>query len=709
MALIPMMSNKQIDEQEARTAIPAAPPNNLISELGVYVRSCWVKAYQNKTYIQQKLLDNLRAFNGEYDPAILFEIRKLRGSEQFLSLTPTKCIAALSWLTDIYDQPVDRPWDIQPTPMATIPLDMENEIRQQVIGEVVSLISQYSKVTGSNPQQLMKQFLPQVRKRIYNKVQDKAKEGIEEFKLAMQDQLVEGGWYDAYKQCLFDLVVYKAAILKGATFRRVRRFARDFNSADGVYTNNIESLIIPTFERKSPFQIYPAPDSLGVQDSYLCDLFPLSLKQIYDLIGVEGFNEDAIRRVLSQYQTGGLREWAVIDTEIIRLTSSGQQTTFLDTDKIDVVEFWGDVPGEYLRRWGMSVEEIPDEHKRYDVCVWLIGNEVIKAMLNPNPMGLKPYSVASYVNIPGSFWGRGLPELITDLQQICNALVRAIVNNAAFASSPMVEYDIDRIPPGFDQALYPLKTIESTSKMMESPAMKFYQAQLTAPALQQVLAYFTQLADQYSLPSYAHGGTQVGGAGRTSSGLSMLMNSANRVIKNVVKNADQMIKESLRHLFVYNMYYNADKFSFIGDVDIVAKGVNAMLQEEQLAVRRMEFLNSTNNPVDLELVGKDGRRELLKQVASSIDLETLVKVFPQIDSIDGLRAELEGILAKQREDAMAIITGKPPMSAGTSPTGIGAQVPMVRPRALNVGGQPAGGQESRLLPQSSVEMPRGGE
>jgi hypothetical protein len=444
-----------------------------------------------------------------------------------------------------------------------------------------------------------------------------------------------------------------------------------------------------------------------VQDSYLCDLFPLSLKQIYDLIGVEGFNEEAIRRVLLQYQNGGLREWAVLDSEIMRLTSSGQQTTFLDTDKIDVVEFWGDIPGDYLRRWGMSNEDIPDIHKRYDVCVWLIGNEVIKAMLNPNPMGLKPYTISSYVSIPGSFWGRGLPELISDLQQICNALVRAIVNNASLASSPMVEYDVERIPPGFDTALYPMKAIESTSKMMESPAMKFYQPQLTAPALQQVLAYFTQLADQYSLPSYAHGGTQVGGAGRTSSGLSMLMSSANRVIKNVVKNADTMVKESLRHLFFYNMYYNANQFSFIGDVDIVAKGVNVMLQEEQLAVRRMEFLNATNNPIDLELVGKEGRKELLKQVAATIDMETLTKVFPQIDEIDGLREELEGIIAQQREAAMSIITGKPPAPSASS--AIPGRAPMLRPRAIDASGTTRGGQETRLLPQSSVELPRGGE
>lgn len=665
--LIPILNNQQIDQAEKNKAIPSTPVSSLIGELAVYVRSCWTKAYQAKMNgVQRQLLDNLRSFNNEYPPEKLFEIRKLKGSEQFLSLTPTKCIAALSWLTDIFDQP-DNPWDVEPTPKADLPRELENQIRQSVISEVLNILTKYGQMTGQNPSALMQKYLPEVRNRINKKIQEKAKEGIEELKLTMQDQLVEGGWYEAFTQCLSDLVIYKASILKGAIFRRVRRFSRDFNPQQGGYNNNIESVIIPTFERKSPFQIYPAPDSTGVQDSYLCDLFPLSLKQIYDLIGVEGFNEEAIRRVLDQYQRGGLREWAVADTEIMRLTTAGQQTTFMDTDKLDVVEFWGDIQGEYLLRWGMSPQDVPDKHRRYDVCVWLIGNEVIKAMLNPNPMGLKPYSVSSYITLPGAFWGRGLPELIADLQQICNALVRAIVNNSAMSSAPMVEYDMDRITPGFDQTLYPMKAIESTSKMMETPAVKFYQPQLTAMSLMQVLDFFVKLADQYSLPSYAHGSTQIGGAGKTASGLSMLMSSANRVVKNVVKNADNMVKDSIRNLFFYNVYYNASQFSFVGDVNIVARGVTNMLQDEQKAVRKIEFLANTNNPIDLELMGKEGRKALLEDVAASIDINTLAKVFPEIDEIDGLRAELEQLIAQQRETALQIATGKPAGQPTTAP------------------------------------------
>src|SRR3972149_4079324 len=275
--IIPIQTNSQIDAAERARAIPTTPVSQVVSELAGYVRACWVKAYQAKQPIHNQLVTNLRNFNAEYDPAKLFEIRKLRGSEQFLSLISTKCIAATAWLNDIFDQPNKLPWDVLPTPMPELPMEMENKIRYMVIQEVVGILTQYGQYTGQNPQVLLEQYLPQIRKRVQRKLYEKAKEGIDELKLAMADQLVEGGWYPAFKECLFDLVVYKASILKGAIFRRTRRFSRIMNPLSGRYENQISSIIVPTFERRSPFSIYPAPDSTGINDSYLCDLFPLNL------------------------------------------------------------------------------------------------------------------------------------------------------------------------------------------------------------------------------------------------------------------------------------------------------------------------------------------------------------------------------------------------------------------------------------------------
>jgi len=708
MSLLQTANNQQINEMEAQQAIPPAPsPINtrLMTRLSAYVRECWSKAYEAKQPIQTQLLANLRSFNAEYDPIDLQEIRKLQGSETFLSLTPTKCIAVLSWLTDIYDQP-NPPFDIDPTPRPELPLELENQIRVQVITEITSLVNQYCQQTGNNPQEIMTKILPDIRRRVQERIIDKAKTGIDELKLTMSDQLTEGGWYDAFDECLFDIVVYKAAILKGPIFRKQRRFKRVLSPSGQMYVNSIEDVIIPSFERRSPFNIYPAPQSAGAQSGYLCDLDSLSVKQLYNLIGVEGFNETAIRRVINIYKNGGLREWARMSFETTKLQAE-HQSTYLDDDKIDIVEFWGDVPGELLLEEGMSATDIPDPDKRYDVCVWLVGGEVIKAMLNPNPMGLKPYVVRSYVTIPGLFWGKGLPELIADLQRICNAITRAIINNAAMSSGPLVELDSERIPLG-DRAIYPWKVIESTDKQMTgSPAVRYYQPENTAVALTRVLDVFIRLADQYSVPSYSHGDTNIQGAGKTASGLSMLMSSANRVVKRVVKNADDLVKSSVIHLFFYNVYFNADQFTFIGDVNIVAKGIGSVIQEEQQAMRRIEFLNATNNATDTQILGREGRRELLREVAATIDLDDLAKVLPIIDNIDGLRAELEQIIAQQQQNTMAQAQlsnelDKEKIKAASKGVTVKGKAPAKKPMALDLAGNQQSGQTARLFKQKSV-------
>ena len=129
----------------------------------------------------------------------------------------------------------------------------------------------------------------------------------------------------------------------------------------------------------------------------------------------------------------------------------------------------------------------------------------------------------------------------------------------------------------------------------------------------------------------------------------------------------------------------------MGDVNIVARGVNAMLKEEKQEIRRTEFLAATNNPADLEIIGMEGRRELLREVAEGIDLEGLAKVLPEIDEIDGLRQELEQIVMQQSQQMAE---------------SVGGVSPMAKSPATDQAGNVQSGQESRLFPQSAMELPR---
>ena len=67
---------------------------------------------------------------------------------------------------------------------------------------------------------------------------------------------------------------------------------------------------------------------------------------------------------------------------------------------------------------------------------------------------------------------------------------------------------------------------------------------MIADKLMVIYEKFSGIADEHSgVPAYAHGGQDVKGAGDTASGLSMLMTSAARGIKGVIKTIDRSMIE----------------------------------------------------------------------------------------------------------------------------------------------------------------------
>src|SRR4029079_10888401 len=126
------------------------------------------------------------------------------------------------------------------------------------------------------------------------------------------------------------------------------------------------------------------------------------------------------------------------------------------------------------------------------------------------------------------------------------------------------------------------------------PPIRFFQPQSTLPDLMALFNKFTDLADEYSgIPKYLTGDARAGGAGRTASGLSMLMSNAGKMITSVIKNIDINVMEPLlERLYYFNMRYETDP-ELKGDVTIVAKGASNLVAREAVQVRRTEFLATT--------------------------------------------------------------------------------------------------------------------
>lgn len=614
-------------QAKAQTQAPAAPALQ-VEALAAHVQKCWHAARQAKiNTVEPRMLSAVRRRRGEYDPGKLMQIRETGGSEIFMMLSSNKCRAASSWLRDTYSGVgAEKAWAVRPTPEPEFPPTM----MQEALQEATASAQKYILATGEQPSPAgMREMLLRIRDRMMAAVHEDATDAAARMERFMEDQLAEGGFREAFSAFLDDLTTFPTAILKGPVLRRkpALGWAED---GMGGWKPVVETKLVREWERVDPFRFYPSPYSTTIEDGYTIEHHPLSRRALTELIGVEGYDETKIREVLDEYGRGGLRNWLTSDAQ--RNEAEGridpQSTGVGDGDpRIDALQFFGNVSGKMLREWGMSAEQIPDEAREYDCEVWLIGRVVIKAMLNPDPLARKPYYAASYESIPGMFWGNSVVDLIADCQDACNAAARALMNNMGIASGPQVSVNVQRMPQGERlTTMHPWKIwqFESDPFGSTAPPLDFFQPQSNAQELMAVYEKFSVLADEFSgIPRYMTGDASVSGAGRTASGMSMLMSNAGKTIKQVIANVDtRVVEPALYRLHYLNMLdTDVDQLLKVGDIKLQASGARALVMKEAAQVRRNEYLQiALNSPVAQQVLGMEGVAELLREGAKSLDM-----------------------------------------------------------------------------------------
>lgn len=658
----------RVEREETERAVQQKQQSEFLLGLSAHVRTCWDAARIAKKPLEDIMLKSLRQRNGEYDADKLQAIRRQGGSEVYMMLTEVKCRAAESWLRDILMDDGTPPWDMMSTPLPELSPEHDAEVQEALSERIVGAIQE----TGMAPSRADLMELREIVEQEYRfKVMQAAQTRVDRMKTKIEDQFAQGGWPDAFNEFITDLVTFPCAFLKGPIVRRQRHLGWT-KGPDGMTRVEASERIAPEFERVSPFDIYPEPGVTTINDGYLFERHRLTRSQLSDMIGVPGYDDEALRAVLAQ---GPADSWIVDTHEAAREEEERKfYTEMRPTDMYDALEYWGRVSGRMLQEWGMTEEEVPDPDREYDANVWVIGRYVVKAVLNYDPLGEKPYTKTSFIKTPGSFWGRGIPEIISDLQNICNAAARALVNNMAIASGPQVEVNLERIPPNEDiTQIYPWKIWQVMNDPLGSsaPAVRFNQPNDNANTLMAVYERFSRLADDHSgIPSYIYGDTDVKGAGRTASGLSMLMGSAGKGIRQVVMHIDHdVIYKIVHRQFVYNMRYDEDE-SIKGDAEIVARGAVNLAVKETVNVRRVEFLQATSNEIDMQIMGIEGRAAILREVAKGLQMPT--------DEIIPSREKLE-FNARTQQAAQAQM---PPQGA--------------EPQVMQPGGMEAGGQQGNV-------------
>jgi hypothetical protein len=124
----------------------------------------------------------------------------------------------------------------------------------------------------------------------------------------------------------------------------------------------------------------------------------------------------------------------------------------------------------------------------------------------------------------------------------------------------------------------------------------------------------------------------------------MLMENAGKVLQSVAANIDSDIFSPLLQRLYDTVLLTDESNRLQGDEQIRVRGVVFANQKETERARILEFLQLAANPIDTEIIGVEGRAELLREVADRIGLDHLA-IVPDADTL----------AARQQEQQMAMM------------------------------------------------------
>jgi len=598
-------------------------------DLGAYIRRRWYQFQNhrnsNQNSINDRLLRAQRMFEGQYDPQKLHEIEKFGGSIVYSRLVAVKCRGATSLLRDVY-LGADRPWTVDPEKDPAVPPSLAATVAQTIAASAAQMASQGQQ---PDPETMRARYLGMM-----HAAQQTVKRqaGLQAVGAAnkMDEILEEGGFYSALGKFLVDIALFPYAVIKGPTVRMVSKL---------TWTNRTPQLdLVPQlcWERVAPQDLYWDPGAQDIQNAEIIERKKLTRNDLVSVMDLPGYDQDAVRGALNDYATG-LRDWMDSPDVEQAMLAARESPTLNVSQLIDAAEYHGLVSGNVLLDNGVDRRQIPDLDREYMVQSWVVGRYTIKTQISPSPRQRHPYYVSSFEKVPGTVAGHGLPDILEDLQEVANATLRALVNNMSIASGPQVVINTELLDPSTNEDnLYPWKRWKVFSDPLgggrAQDPVHFFQPSSNAQELMSIYTSISSLADDISaIPRYTTGESLKGGAGRTASGLSMLMGNAQKVLQTVAANIDEdVIRGVLESL--YDMVMLTDKTGLLsGSEQIRVNGVVVALQKETEQQKRLQFLQITANPLDMKIIGDLGRARVLR--ALSADLGMPDDIVPDDDAI----------------------------------------------------------------------------
>jgi hypothetical protein len=398
----------------------------------------------------------------------------------------------------------------------------------------------------------------------------------------IHDQLEESNAHMELRKTVFEACLLGTGIMKGV-FTEEKTIHK---WTDGVYSP--EKRRFPKIQSISTWDLYIDPNAYVFDDAeWVIERHRMTSKQLRDLKQRAFFRKETIDRTIASGPNYTDKHFELTVREDQSIHNNGRLW--------EVLEYWGYMSVEEAMNVGLEVGDL-ELGDQVQVNMWICGTEILRVMVNPFLPQRLPYFLVPYEVDPYSVYGTGVPETMQDSQKMMNGFARLAVDNLALAGNLVFDVDESVLVPGQDMEIYPGKIFRRQGGQTGTSinGIKFPS---TANENMQMFREFRQMADESTgIPSVSHGQTGVTGVGRTSSGLSMILENASLNIKTVIRNIDEGVLQPMgKMLFYWNQQFNADQVPN-GDYDVIATGIRSYTKQEIKVQRLQTLLGLVQNP-----------------------------------------------------------------------------------------------------------------
>ena len=628
--------NKQEKEQEA-------------TRLASYVYDKFVTSERARQSDEDRWLEAFHNYRGQYYKNVRF--REHEKSRVFVKVTKTKVLAAYGQLVDVLFSANKFPISVEET---KVPEGVAEYAHLNPVGE--NLQNSGPSIEGGpdqsqpsmSPEQMSlvgfegdgrelpkgatftglqedKEFLGSLKDELGDEAVKKGSAPLPEMaqirpattlarrmEKLIHDEIDESSGSQELRSAIFESCLLGTGIIKGPfTFNKTLH--RYVKNEDGTRSYTPEEVKVPRLEFVSAWDFYPDPNAKNIDEcEYVVHRHKLNRNQLRDLLDRPFFDKEA---VLETLEDGPNYQNRTFESQIKNEDNSNRN----ETDRFEVLEFWGCVDKKVLEESQIPIPEGMDDEKEMQINAWVTENRVLRMVVNPFKPYRIPYNAFPYEKNPYSFFGIGVPENMNDAQQIMNGHARMAIDNLALSGSLVFDVDESALVAGQNMDVYPGKIFRRQAGM---PGQAIHGLKFPNTSTENMMMFdkFRQLADESTgIPSYSHGQTGVQSMTRTASGMSMLLSAANLNIKTVVKNLDDFLLKPLGEAyFQWNMQFYEGDLAIEGDLEVKATGTSSLMQKEVRSQRLTMFLQSVQNPSIAPFVKIP---ELIKELAYTLDLD----------------------------------------------------------------------------------------